>query len=165
MGYSVCNIHNSFKPTGPAVQVISEESLKNQPDLYHFLRHVETGFVEKISITKHIAGTEIDIPSNVVLDLIEDKLDNGGKLLCCDEYYTTPNLIEECTNRKIPFLGRIKNYKLFEGLPDLVLIGSDQTVKQVQFCNSPQYMVWICREESLESLIEPIILEWVLLQL
>ena len=74
-----------------------------------------------------------------MFELIDDSLDNCGKVLLCDEYYTTMSLVEECTSRNIPFLGRISS-DLLTLSPQMMLRAQQRSFRV--FCE--KVLVWIC---------------------
>lgn len=142
-GYAICKVHHTFKPDTSPVEVPIGPKHQN---VVHCLRHAETGFVEKFAYLD--TATDSAVVPKLIGDL--DKL--SGKLLCCDENYTTMDLMDMCTGRNIPFLGRISNHTEFlQAIPDLMEKPAGQSFR-VFFDES---WIWACWDDPVH---EPVIL-------
>ena len=128
-GYAISQVHHKLRHD-PSKAPVEVPSGPIRTPAVHCLRHVDTGFVEAIS-----AGSS-DLQS-----LIENKV-SAGKLLCCDEHYTTLNLVSYCTSRNIPFLGHISPCRL-TSVPDMKK-PSTFTKRPFFRMFSGEFYLWIC---------------------
>ena len=134
-GYAISQVHHTFQSDGHPVEVPG--GFKHI-SILHCLRHVETGFVENFSTN-----------SADLFRIIDEKLE-PGKLLCCDEHYTTFELVNGYTSRNILFLGRISNTSL-SSAPQMMKRSETQSFRV--FCEN--FWLWICWDDPVN---EPIVL-------
>lgn len=106
IGYTISEVHYSIRFDASRVEKPTIPGTSRQ--VVHCLRHAETGFSEKFIMS----GPDRD--ETAVFTLLQNRLDNMGTLLCCDENYTNLELLSECSDRNIPFIGSILREKVPE---------------------------------------------------
>ena len=76
-------------------------------------RFSERQILARVCSENKIGNTEI------VTDLINEKMNNKGVPLMCDRGYSSIDVMQACSSRNIPFLGTIQNRRLRGDYPIL----------------------------------------------
>ena len=83
---------------------------------------------------------------DTVLELIDGKFENETKLLCTDEDYTSFELLYECTERHIPFVGCIN--PRFITIPAVNKVSKKVEFKSYFEKSEENCWLWICWDHA-----------------